>query len=310
MKLEKDQLNRLYWKLELSMPSIAKELGVPKSNVEYWMKKFGIPRRPLLRYPRAKFSGDSKEKAYMLGLRYGDLYAARYKKGIVISTTTTHPAMAELFWSTFRGYGRIYMHPFFNRVNNGHQWVLRVVVHDSFSFILDKPSKPPNWALSKDNFLHFVAGFFDAEGSIVITTRIRHGRWRVIETSLTISNTRKSLLRMIGARLRDYHPVLELNRRKGPDTSAYGGMRRRSQWTLIVRRRIAVEHLLEEWKIRHPEKIMKSNIALAALRGCSYASVKSSVKALRLRIAREVEAFAALAVVLSKIDQEIASIES
>lgn len=97
MKLERDRLCELYLNSGFSMPSIAKELGVSKSNIEYWMKKFGIPRRPLLRYPRARFAGDSREKAYILGLRYGDLYAPRYKKGIAVGTTTTHPAMAELF---------------------------------------------------------------------------------------------------------------------------------------------------------------------------------------------------------------------
>ncbi len=73
MKLERDRLCELYLNSGFSMPSIAKELGVSKSNIEYWMKKFGIPRRPLLRYPRARFAGDSREKAYILGLRYGDL---------------------------------------------------------------------------------------------------------------------------------------------------------------------------------------------------------------------------------------------
>ncbi len=202
------------------------------------------------------------------------------------------------------------MHPVFNGENNAYQWALRVVVHDSFSFILGKPLEPPKWALANHNILDFVAGFFDAEGSIFITTRIRHNRWRVIETSLSISNTRKGLLRVVALLLRDYHPTVELYRRKGPDPSAYRGIRKRNQWRLIIRRRVAVERLLREWSIRHPEKVLRSNIALATLRGLPYVNVQSSVRKLRRQIRKEIEAFATLAAVQSRISHELASKQS
>ncbi|MDA4135370.1 MAG: hypothetical protein OK449_00035 [Thaumarchaeota archaeon] len=310
MKLEREKLNELYWKSGLSIPDVAKELRVPKSNVEYWMKKFEIPRRPLLRYPRAHFTGNMGEKSYMLGLRYGDLYVARYKKAIVISTTTTHPAMAETFWLTFRKYGRIYMHPFLNQSENRYQWVLRVIVHDSFSFLLDKPLHPPKWALTKETIPHFVAGFFDAEGSIIVTTRIRNSRWKVIEISLRICNTRKTLLRAVASRMSYYHPAIELVHRKGPDASAYGAARKRNVWRIIVRRRMELKRLLEKLPIRHPEKAMKLRIALMAMSGQPYADVRSSVAQLQSRIRREVDAFAKLAEVRCRVDDEIASMLS
>jgi hypothetical protein len=237
----------------------------------------------------------------MLGLRYGDLYVAPYKKGIVVSTTTTHPAMAELFWRTFREYGRIYMHPVFNREVERYQWVLRVHLHDSFAFLLDKPLRPPEWALRRDVFLHFLAGFFDAEGSIVITTRIRQKRWRVIEITLNIHNTRKTLLRAIASRMRRYHPTIELSQQKGDVASGYGAMRKRNLWRIVVRRSLALRQLFAWLSIRHPEKVLKSSIAKAALDGLPYDDVRNSVAGLRKQIKEEVGAFANLAEVQCKV---------
>jgi len=53
------------------------------------------------KYARKPFAGDIWEKAYLMGLRYGDLNAVRHGRAIRIRVSTTHRAMANLFESNF-----------------------------------------------------------------------------------------------------------------------------------------------------------------------------------------------------------------
>ena len=57
--------------------------------------------RAVTRYERKPFGGDKLEKAYLLGVRYGDLDVARHGRAIRARVSTTHPAMADLFGSLF-----------------------------------------------------------------------------------------------------------------------------------------------------------------------------------------------------------------
>jgi len=46
-RLNKKQLENLYWKKQLSLPKISKILKVSQSTIKYWMKKYDIPRRTI-----------------------------------------------------------------------------------------------------------------------------------------------------------------------------------------------------------------------------------------------------------------------
>jgi hypothetical protein len=75
------------------------------------------------KYERRPFSGDALEKAYLMGLRYGDLHVVRHGRAIRVRVSTTHPAMAKLFESLFSPYGHIQHYPRKASLT-GHEWSL------------------------------------------------------------------------------------------------------------------------------------------------------------------------------------------
>jgi len=87
------------------------------------MKRFQVPARKggnPLKYPRKPFSGNEKEKAYLLGLRAGDIYAQqRTPNTVEVTTATTHPAMIDLFYDIFDKYGHCGIYP--RKSNMGYE---------------------------------------------------------------------------------------------------------------------------------------------------------------------------------------------
>ena len=74
------------------------------------------------KYERKPFDGTDEDKAYLLGLRHGDLSVSKPWKGVAkVSTSTTHPAMAELFRSLFEPYGHVYQHPRYKKDTKAYE---------------------------------------------------------------------------------------------------------------------------------------------------------------------------------------------
>jgi hypothetical protein len=91
------------------MKQISEKYGVIPGAVRHWMMKYDIPRRnryeATIKYPRESFSGDEYERAYLLGLRAGDIHARkRATNTIGINVTTTRPAMFRLCKEIFCKY--------------------------------------------------------------------------------------------------------------------------------------------------------------------------------------------------------------
>lgn len=299
--LAAESLRYYYVDRRLSMVKVAQSLGVPKSNVEYWMNKHGIMRRPLLKYPRYPFGGDMKEKAYLFGLRLGDLYVIRDGYGILVNTTTTHPAMLNLFRAAFEGYGHVASIPSYNRRTSEYQWSTRVILHPSFSFLLRKTKRVPKWiARDKLLFLHFLAGFVDAEGSIWATFRDGEHRRKVAESCLSISNTNVQLLRHIASLAKEYSPRLWLSKRAGSATSRKGAIRKKDVWEVTVSRRASLSALLRVLPLRHSEKIERSALVVELAAGCEWERGRKRFEALRVRTRNEVRQLARLGNVLLK----------
>ena len=63
------------------------------------------------KYDRKSFSGDRIERAYLMGLRYCDLDAAKHARAVRVRVSTTHPAMADLFESLFSPIVHILRYP-------------------------------------------------------------------------------------------------------------------------------------------------------------------------------------------------------
>ncbi|MBE0437807.1 MAG: hypothetical protein IBX56_18645, partial [Methylomicrobium sp.] len=173
VKINPEMLMTLYWNRKMTIPQIARELGVSGWTVHQRMIKFGIPRRKngetALKQPKPPFSGDPVERAHMLGIR-DDLSAQWHGNRIRIQVGTTHPAMLELFRILFSKYAHVCICPDYRKKLETFQWHIHADLDTSFSFLMKKPQFIGAEILEKDNwFLAFLAGYVDAEGSFIIS---------------------------------------------------------------------------------------------------------------------------------------------
>lgn len=158
-----EALRRLYVDEGLTVQAIAERYGCSLATISRKLKKYGIPARPFNtpRYPRADFSGDPVEQAYLVGFRLGDLGVFEEGQTIVVSTSTTHQAQLDLLHKLFDPYGHVYEY----RNQRGVIYV-HCRLNQSFRFLLPKEDAIPNWILeSTRRFLAFFAGYVDAEGA-------------------------------------------------------------------------------------------------------------------------------------------------
>jgi hypothetical protein len=185
-----------------SLKQIAGELVDP---VTVWnhLRRRGVVLRDkveaqiqaVLRHERKPFEGDDLEKAYLIGLRYGDLDAVRHGRAIRVRVSTTHPAMAELFESLFSPYGFVHKYPRVAQLTS-YEWTLECDLDATFEFLLKKPSIAYLSNFDEPRFLAFLAGLFDAEGSVLM-----HRKGSRYDPEVAISNTDRSLIEYLSKRL-------------------------------------------------------------------------------------------------------------
>jgi hypothetical protein len=207
------------------------------------------------KYKRKRFSGDEVERAYLMGLRYGDLHVVRHGRAIRTRVSTTHPALADLFESLFSPYGYVHRYPRGARFT-GYEWSLECDLDPSFAFLLQPLSLNELEALPRSEFLAFLAGFFDAEGTVYLH-RKRFG----FGFEVTISNTNRTLLELFSLRLcaMDFHPKID-SRIQNP--ARLGSFNEGTIFRLSLYRKQEVNMLLGLLPLRHGEKTEKARIAI------------------------------------------------
>ena len=209
------------------------------------------------KHPKTPFSGDAHEMAYLLGYARGDLWITTHGRAIRARVSTTHPAMLEVFTDLFCRYGPVYEYPRECELT-GFEWSADADLDRTFDFLNERPEA---WLLDKSAFLHFLAGFFDAEGSIVFHKKGSGGAFE-----LTLPNTDVGLLQKLVVKLQSlgFHPKLRIQNHRS-DTRIINGylMRRIEQmWRVDITRYREVRQLLQEMPLRHGEKVHKAAIAL------------------------------------------------
>jgi len=169
MKITRKKLHHLYYLERKTTRQVAKELGIGQTSVRRWMRHFGMIARnsseSRIKHPRKSLSKNNMEKAYLLGLCAGDVSACKRTPFTVeLTTSTTRPAMINLFYNVFGKYGHCIQWP--RKSNISFQWALYCGLDKSFTFLLDKSLEVP-----KENnlFYSFLAGYTDAEGCWSIT---------------------------------------------------------------------------------------------------------------------------------------------
>lgn len=216
--ITKKLLEELYYKKKFSMPKIAKILNTTYDTIWHKVRKYDIKVRSMseakMKYPKLPFSENLKEKAYMLGLRTGDISANKACKQITVVTATTHQAQLKMFRKIFEKYS--FVNYFVVQLKDGRKvWQIYCRLDPSFSFILKKPNKIPGWIFENNKlFFAFLAGYADCEAcwNIWKLKDCKKGRVR-----FQIISGDKIILRQIKNKLENlgYKPTLRLAHKKG-----------------------------------------------------------------------------------------------
>jgi len=168
LDITKNLLEDLYVKKKLSMPKIAKILNTSYFTVWNKMRTYEIKARSMseakIKYPKITFSGNLVEKAYMLGIRAGDISTAQASKQITVITATTHKAQLKMFAEIFGKYSKIKTYVTTIKFDGRKAWRIYCRLNNSFYFLLNKPNKIPKWILNSINYFYaFLAGYADCE---------------------------------------------------------------------------------------------------------------------------------------------------
>ncbi len=213
-----------------------------------------------MRYPRQAFHDDPLEKAYLLGLRAGDVNAWRKSPyTIEVRVSTTHPAMSELFSESFEKYGHLMSSPEPAYLPGRYCWHVRVHLENSFDFLVEKTTIVPR---ETEEFYHFLSGYADSESCWCI---YKHGRR--FSVSWSIESKDVALLGGIKSRLESngFHPLFYLVRTKR--RLSRNGRRlipRSCKWKLKIGRKQEIVALARELLplSLHTEKRRKMHLIL------------------------------------------------
>jgi len=288
----------------MSLNDVALLVGNKTSGYTSWLyRQLGIKCRPFeearlkgtrekrRKYERKPFDGTDEDRAYLLGLRHGDLSVSKPWRGVVrVSTSTTHPAMAELFHSLFEPYGHVYQDPRYKKDTKSYEWNLYTIVDDSFDFLLDDWAEVWKWVAQKDSTLiAYLAGILDAEGSVGI-----HSNGTGTSIRAMFYNTNQELLFFIKGALEKlgYGPTGPyLDKRKGTSTSKYRIERKKDYYKLALQRFDDAKDLIRRLPITHSEKVRRKQLALSISLGQAWSTVEPQIQALRTTIRDERNAF-------------------
>lgn len=170
-RIKKSVLINLYYKKKLTQKEIAQKLNRHPGNIcelmEYYRLKTRKPDFYHTKYKKSDFSGSTKEKAYLIGFRLGDLYVKLLpsKKLITVGTTSTKIEQIRLFKKLFKKYGNVWI----SRKRKDGNRTFVVLLNRSFDFLMPKTDHVPKWIQNnRKPFLSFLAGYTDAEGCIFI----------------------------------------------------------------------------------------------------------------------------------------------
>ena len=300
----RDFLDYLHNTKGMSLNDVAKLVGNKTSGYTSWVcRQLGVPRRPFeearlkgirekrRKYERRPFDGTDEDRAYLLGLRHGDLSVSKPWKGVVrVSTSTTHPAMAKLFSSLFEPYGHVYQSPRYKKDTGTYEWNLNTILDSSFDFLMKEFNDVKDWIASNTSLvLSYLSGLLDAEGSI-ISTRDNRGLATLFvdyyNSDLVLLGWVQESIEKMG-----YHTSLRINKKKGTKTKKYGIVHRSDYWQLSAFGTYSIQEFARALSPKHPEKIKKREVALRMVIGAPYEEYEAEIVALRLAIRAEVAQF-------------------
>jgi len=297
-------MQHLHHERRISIMDIAKLIGNKTSGYVSWIfKQLGIqPRdfeearlagihKKVRKYERKPFDGTDEDKAYLLGLRNGDLSVFRpFGDAIRVSVSTTHPAMAELFTKLFSPYGHVYQHPRYKKDTKTYEWNLNAILDQSFDFLLQSFEQTTSRTQeSETSVIAYLSGLLDADGSI-IPTKDQFGK---VALFLDFYNSNKRILEWVQMHVKTwgYFCSLRINKKGGTRTKKYGIIHRSDYWQFSAYGMDRIQELIAKLQPRHPEKIRRQSLALSVHKGQDYTSIQREVELFRAQKDQEVQNF-------------------
>lgn len=274
----KKELEELYISKQLPIDKVSYKLSVAPSTIFRWMNAYEICTRKL-KYKKYNFSGDPKEKAYILGLVAGDLHVHRHCKQIMVELTTTHPAMIDVFYNVFQKYGTPKKYLKYNKITGRYEWNVYILLDNSFNFMLTDDLNIDN-----EYFYDFLAGFFDSEGCLHLYNN--HG---YIGLTTLIYNSNKKLLDIINERLEKdgfHHKFSKFFNKGEKTTNNY--YRKNDLWAIRLHIGKEVLSLMKLIPIRHREKLDKLKLAVSR-DNKKWNDISNEVDNLKMRIKKEIQ---------------------
>jgi hypothetical protein len=258
---------------------MTRQLGIKSRDFEE-APLDGIHKK-VRKYERKPFDGTDEDKAYMLGLKHGDLYAySPFRDAIRVSTSTTHPALANLFTNLFGQYGHVNRHPRYKKDTKTYEWNFQVILDESFGFLLESQDKCRKWVASKEStVLAYLAGLVDAEGYIRI-----YPNPKTVGIIVSIWNTDTGLIAFAFRCLEQlgFRPMKPyLHRQAGGVSSGFQIEMKKAYWRVMVARFDEAKRLLGGLRLRHKEKVEMKEVALSVAKGDLYAKVADQVSCLK-----------------------------
>jgi hypothetical protein len=302
-------IRRTHIEKGVALMDVAKMIGNKTSGYTSWLtRQLGMQPRPFeearlkaikekrRKYERRPFDGTKEDRTYLLALCHGDISVTKpwtnAAEAIRVSTSTTHPAMAELFSNLFSPYGHVYKHPRYKKDTQSYEWNLFAVLDGSFVFLREEREAAWKWiAEDKGTTLSYLAGVLDAEGSILL--------WQDKEnTNLSVSffNTNVQLLSFLERALiaTGYTPGnIRISKREGARMSKYKIPHRKDYWQLGLSKFVECQSFLKIVPLRHREKIQKAELAVSLSYRQPWSEVQKKYIALRECIHAERDLFVA-----------------
>ena len=217
------------------------------------------------KYPKPKVMLSKIEKAYLSGLVIGDFAVNQKSKYVLrLSTSSTIKSFIEMTNQIFRKYGHVM------NIYDKYNACFKVTVDlnfNSFKFLKDVKNDFRNLEnISKEEFLHFLAGFVDAEGTLSISKRKKRN---TIELGIQVYNTNLELLKMMQNKLSKLNFVTNILRIRKIGKNYYKGKifnHNYEEHRLSLFRKYEIEKLLKLLPIKHPDKLIKKKLMLFCIR--------------------------------------------
>jgi hypothetical protein len=288
----------------VSLGDIAKLIGNKTSGYTSWLaRQLGVKPRgfeearlkgiheKVRKYERRPFDGTDEDKAYLLGISHGDFYVSRpFGDAVRVSTSSTHPAMAELFRNLSEKYGHVSQHSRYKKDTHTYEWNFSTILDVSFSFLLEPRTECRGWIFgSPPTVLAYLAGLFDAEGTIGIYPNARTTSVQVVyyNTDLDLIRCVQKWLGHLGYRALDPY----LDKKIGFRSPGFHIEMKKNYWRLMVATFEEAQNLLLKLPLMHREKTAKRNLALSIKKGTLWSDVAPKRDGLRKSVNDEVSAF-------------------